>query len=166
MGQASADQVRPSLTVQDRVLYGADRQVAQWVAERIGGGYSTEGNPPALGVVCGTSLGAGVIYERFNGIHCEVAIAAEPGAGWASREVLRRLFSYPFQQLGCAAMTVLVPMSNLPSMNLAAKLGFEPEALIRFAAYDGSDLIVMKAWRDKCRWINHGQKKREPPVSA
>lgn len=49
----------------------------------------------ALGVVDGDRLIAGVVYERFNGIHMEVSIAAQTGAAWASRQTLRHLFGHP-----------------------------------------------------------------------
>jgi len=45
-------------------------------------------------------------------------------------------------------------MTNLASLNLATKLGFEIEAMVKFAAHDGSPLVVLKLFRDACRWIS------------
>ncbi|MCA0204293.1 MAG: GNAT family N-acetyltransferase [Proteobacteria bacterium] len=140
----------------DDVLYGADHLVSRWVAKRIPGMSISDG-AKALGVVRGTGLVAGVMYERFNGVHCEVSIAAEPGSGWASRSALFKLFAFPFIQLGCHAISVTVPGSNLPSLNLATKLGFKGEAIVAFAAHDGGPLLVLKMFRDECRWISDGQ---------
>lgn len=152
MGQVREPAGRRDLTIHDGVLYGADAAVAKWVAARIPG-YSLNPASTALGVVRGGALAAGVIYERFNGVHLEATIAAESGTGWASRRVLHRLFAYPFIQMGCEAISVCVAATNLPSLNLATKMGFAPEALVTFAAHDGSTLIILKAHRETCRWI-------------
>ncbi|MCV6826002.1 MULTISPECIES: GNAT family N-acetyltransferase [Halocynthiibacter] len=142
------------------VMFGADRIVGEWVAERIPTFVHTP-ESKALGVIKGDKLVAGVVYERFNGVHMEVSIAADTGSPWADRETLRTLFHYPFIQLGCAVISVIVPASNLQSLNLATKLGFHPEAYIKFAAHDGSALVVLKMFRETCKWIDYdGQKGR------
>ena len=135
-----------------KLLYGADYLVARWIARRIPN-YSATMETRAIGVFEGEELIAGAAFDRYNGIHIEACIAAEPGRAWASRATLRGLFSYPFNQLGCAAITVLVPSTNLESLNLATKLGFRPEAMVAFAAHDQSTLIVLKMFRDHCMWI-------------
>lgn len=138
------------------MLFGADKLVADWVQARVDGVYYPPGTV-GLGVVHDGDLVAGVTYSNFNGVHLEVVIAADTGSPWASRQTLKHLFGYPFVQLGCEAISVLVPGTNLASLNLATKLGFEPEAFIRFAARDGSPLIILKMYRDTCRWIDqHG----------
>jgi RimJ/RimL family protein N-acetyltransferase len=142
------------------VLFGFDDEVSQWVAERIPG-FVPSISARALGVVSGTELVAGIVYERWNGIHVEASIAIDD-PGWAKKNTLFRIFHYPFNQLGCEAISVLVPTSNLKSLNLASKLGFEPEAIVKFAAHDGSDLLVLKMFKENCRWIgNHGQGKQQ-----
>ncbi|MFE3836924.1 hypothetical protein [Pseudogemmobacter sonorensis] len=142
------------------MLYGADAEVAAWIAGRIPG-YRPESDTRALGVIKDGDLVAGVTYERWNGLHCEVSIAALPGSAWADRRTLFALFHFPFVQLGCEAITVLVPMTNLLSLNLATKLGFERQAIIPFAARDGSPLIVLQQFRGRCRWLGYGQGKQQ-----
>lgn len=142
------------------VIFDADQHVARWVAARIPG-YTQSQAARALGVIKNDRLVAGVVYENFNGVHVEAAIAAEPGTAWASRQTLHSLFYYPFTMLGCEAISVSVPSTNLESLNLATKLGFEPEAIVALAAHDQSSLIVLKAWRIKCKWIEHGQEGRK-----
>lgn len=139
-----------------RVLFGADDLVIRWAGRAIPGFIPSPG-AKALGVVIKGNLVAGAIYERFNGVHMEVAITARHGSHWASRDVLQELFGYPFNQMQCVCITALVPMSNLESLNLAMKLGFEPEAYVKFAAPDGSPMVVLKMFKDRCKWI-HDQK--------
>lgn len=145
------------VTLVGRVLFGADDLVIRWASRAIPG-FTPSPGAKALGVVHKGELIAGVIYERFNGVHMEVAITAKHGSPWASRQALKHLFGYPFVQMGCVAISALVPMSNLTSLNLATKLGFEPEAYVKYAAPDGSPMVVLKMFRENCRWIDqHGQ---------
>lgn len=137
-----------------RVLFGADDLVIRWAGRAIPGFIASPG-AKALGVVSKGDLVAGVIYERYNGVHMEVAITARRGSKWADRQTLAHLFGYPFNQMQCVAITALVPATNLESLNLATKLGFEAEAYVKFAAPDGSPMVVLKMFRENCRWIGH-----------
>jgi len=142
------------------VVFGSDMEVADWVASHIPE-FKVDENSTALGVIRDGELIAGVIYERYNGVHVEVSIAtADPR--WAKRSTLKTLFGYPFNQLRCKAITVLVPSSNMESLNLATKLGFRPEAFIKYSAHDGSALVVLKMFKEDCHWIeekNYGQRR-------
>lgn len=161
MGAACEHDSPAGVEVCNTVLYHADQLVMRWVAERIDGFQVCEGYR-ALGVVKGGQIAAGVVYDNYNGIHCQASIAAEPGTRWASRPVLRRIFSYPFTTMDVRAVSVLVSTANLASLNLATKLGFWPEAIIKFAAYDGGDLLVLKMFRNECRWLKDGQRRITP----
>lgn len=138
------------------ILFGDDERVARWVADRVDGFVLREGSP-ALGVLKDDRLVAGVVFDDYNGIHASVSIAAEPGVLWATRRTLFGLFHYPFVTLDCIALSCVIPSTNLPSLRLCAGLGFHGEAIIRYAAHDGSSLVVMKMLREQCRWIGHGQ---------
>lgn len=138
------------------VIYGADSELSEWVARRIPGFVATR-DARALGVARDGLVVAAVIYERFNGVHCEVSIVVEDRARWADRRTLHALFDYPFRQLGCAAISATIAASNLQSLNLCAKLGFSPVALIKFAAPDGGPLVVMQLERDNCGWLEYGK---------
>jgi RimJ/RimL family protein N-acetyltransferase len=160
MAENRGDEDNRGVTLVGHVLFGADAAVTDWVAQRIPGFRPAPGMT-ALGVVAGDDLVAGVVFDNFNGIHIEAAIAADTNGRWAGRETLRTLFAYPFIQLGCMAISVSVPSTNLESLNLATKLGFRPEAFIRFAAHDGSSLVVLKMLKSDCGWIvDHGKEKQ------
>lgn len=138
------------------LVFGHDAQIAAWVGAQIPGWQATP-SARAIGVIKGGELVAGVVFERCNGVHVEASIAALPGKPWADRRTLFGLFHYPFEQLECHVITVTVAGSNLPSLNLATKLGFSPIASVPFAAHDGSPLIVLQMYRDNCGWIGNGQ---------
>jgi len=158
MGGNRVDASGSSIRRVGDVVFGADEVIARWVQRKIPG-FRTDSTTRALGIIANGKIVAGVTFDGWNGIHVECAIAAEPGEIWLSRSTLHSIFYYPFITLGCEAISVSVPGSNLASLNLATKLGFEPEAIIKFAAPDCSPLIVLKAFRNNCRWIDlHGKK--------
>lgn len=156
MGTDHLNERRAGLKRLGDVIYGADRELSAWAAKRIPGYFATHG-ATALGVVRDEELAAAVIYERFNGVHCEVTIVVAQRATWANRRTLFALFDYPYRQLGCLALSATIPASNLQSLNLCAKLGFEAVALVKFAAHDGGALVVMQQERKNCRWLDYGQ---------
>lgn len=160
MGGNHQHESRSGLTRLGDVVYGADDQIATWVGRSIPGYFPSAG-AKALGVIKGGELVAGVVYERCNGVHCEVSITARRRSQWADRRTLFALFDYPFGQLGCEALTVTVPLTNLRSLNLATKLGFERIAIIPYAAHDGSALVVLQMYQDTCKWIGrHGKRQQ------
>lgn len=138
------------------VVYGADAEVQEWVAKRIPEYVLTPG-ARSLAVIKGDRVVAAVVYERCNGHNVEASIAAIPGSGWADRNTLFQLFAYPFAQLGVQAVTVLVSMANIESLNLATKLGFAPVAIVPFAAQAGAPLVILQMTIEQCRWLRHGQ---------
>lgn len=144
------------------VLFYAEDRVIPWVSERIPG-FRHDPEDKALGIVDdGGNLICGAVYTGFNGVHCSASIAAEPGAPWATKASMFKLFYYPFVTLGCVAMSVQVASSNVASLNLVTKMGFEGEAMIRYAAHDGSTLVVLKMLRENCKWIRRdGQGRRQ-----
>lgn len=138
------------------VVYGANDEVARWVGKHIPGFIHMPG-AKSLGVIKNEKMVAGVVFERCNGFNVEASIAARPGVQWADRATLFRLFEYPFGQLGVEAVTVLVALSNLESLNLATKLGFELVAMVPFAAQGGGPLVILQMTRNQCRWLRYGQ---------
>lgn len=133
------------------VLYGADDFVANWVSRRTGEPVPKP-RAGALGIIVGGKMAGGVAYTNWNGANVQVHIAIENKRA-LTRRVLQHLFWYPFVSLKCQAITVLVARSNITSLNLATKLGFTLEAIVRLAAANGDDVLVLKLWRSDCRWI-------------
>lgn len=143
------------MTVRDGILFGDDDRVCAWIAERIPG-YQRRTHAQGIGVLRGDDIVAAVVFENWNGIHCEMSVAADPGSGWLTRNLARVCFHHAFHTLGCVAVSGVVAMSNADSISLATRMGCFPEAIVKFAAHDGSDLVILKMLREECRWIRNG----------
>ncbi len=93
-----------------------------------------------------------VVYTRFSTHNCEMSIATDGSRHWGSREFMRVAYSYPFEQLGLARITVVIEEDNPQSLTMCRKLGHIEEGRLKhwFGSKDG---IVMRMCRDECRWI-------------
>lgn len=135
----------------DGVLYGADHVVRTFVAARVPG-EPDFGAGTALGVVRRGKLVAGVVYHSYRGHDIEVSCAADDPR-WAARRALRRLFSYPFRQLGCARITALTGDANLRTQRFLEGLGFRREGFHPLALDGREDLVSYGMRSDDCRWL-------------
>ncbi len=131
-----------------RCLYGADEVVRGFVSQLIGEDVSGR----AIGVVANGTIIGGVTYSQFTGTDMLCGVASS-SPKWLSRDVLRQLFSYPFEQEGCGRISAIVGVNNKRSLRLIRGLGFTQEGVIRKAMGDGSDGIFFGLLKEECRWI-------------
>lgn len=148
----------------DRVLYGADQQVADFVAARIPS-VAERGWPKdytALGVVIDHKLVGGIVFTNCHatpdlGIYDIEMSGAFDDPRWCLPQTLARLFSYPFVQVGCVRMTTITGASNARARRLDERLGFVQEGVIRKGLDGVEDAIVYGMLREECRWLNKGK---------
>ena len=106
----------------------------------------------AIGRMEGDRLIGVVGYNGFCGLTCQIHTA---GVGhWLSREFLRVLFSYPFEQLGLEHLVATIGAQNARSLRLTRRVGFSDFARIKDGYERGTDMIVLKMARKDCRWIS------------
>lgn len=103
---------------------------------------------------------AGVLYESYTGqggsVTAHIAIAS--GSSF-TKEFMRAIFQYPFEQLGVRTIYAMVSSNNIESRRLVERMGFQPETKIA-NYYPEGDLIVYALTADNCIWLGekHGQK--------
>ena len=136
---------------------GAENVVVPWVAERIPMPPEDFGSCAALGITLdGKSLACGVVYSEFrtakHGNSMQATIASDQ-PGWASKRTLGEMFAYPFIQMGCSRLWVMVSKRNKRARRLAERLGFKYEGTGR-KAWDGRiDAHVLSMLPHECQWI-------------
>jgi RimJ/RimL family protein N-acetyltransferase len=146
-----------------KVIANQDERVARWVAERMP--IFEFGSTPytAIGLANETgALLAGVVYQNYTKTDIHMHVAALAGKRWLCRAFIGEGFRYPFEQLGCARVTGLVPGGNLEAQRFDEHLGFVLEGRIRRILPNGDDLVVYGMLREECRWLevglNYGRK--------
>ncbi|MBL4680858.1 MAG: GNAT family N-acetyltransferase [Pseudomonadales bacterium] len=132
------------------LLYGEDGLVEEWVRNQLdmNSGF---GECTAIGAVYKDRLIAGVVYYCYRHPNIEMAIAAI-SPRWATKTTLRAFFEYPFDQLGCNRVTVLVDSDKAQVRRFDERLGFIREGTLREANPNG-DAEIYGMLKNECRWI-------------
>jgi len=125
------------------------QNVASWVYEKAGGVVNS--TTAGLGWESNGSLVSGFAIDGWNGhnlyIHQRHDKTAPPKL-WFS------IADYCFNKLGCSRITGIVPSDNDKAISLNKKIGFEQEAVLKKAADNGEDMIVMVLWKENCRFLD------------
>lgn len=84
---------------------------------------------------------------------------------WCRKEIIRALFIYPFDFLGCSRITAVIKDGNERSMKLCKGLGFKKEGVLRRGYNGKSNCTVLGMLREECKWLNRGNAEDETSTS-
>ena len=132
-----------------KLLVGYDAEVAQWVENQLG--VYNFGKCTAIGMAHEGKLIAGVVYFIYRPPSIEMAIASI-SRKFCTRTVLRHVFDYPFNQLNCKRITVMVNSKNHAVRKFDERLGFVHEGTLR-DAHPNDDAEIYGMLKNECRWI-------------
>lgn len=130
------------------LVYDAER-IGRWVTEKAGGTYH-EGNQ-GIAVEHDGKLVAGIMYDGYTGASIAMHSRVDDKTK-ISREWLRQIFDYPFNQLKVKRVSGLVSSANTEAQKVNEKLGWIRETTLADYFPDG-DGIVYVMRRDDCRWL-------------
>jgi RimJ/RimL family protein N-acetyltransferase len=141
------------------VLYGADYEVAQFVWQRIkhlqNHPFPFE-NATALGVV--RTIGGeprligGIVFNNYRGFDIEMHGAFDV-PDWCRPTTLRRLFAYPFVQLGVTRMTTITGRKNKSARRIDEFVGFKLEGTVRRGLDGREDAMIYGMLRNECKFL-------------
>lgn len=133
------------------VVLDQHEKVADWVIAQLKPDAIIEAQS-AIGVEDGGKLICGVMYSHYNVHDIRMDIAALHPK-WCTRKHLFYFFAYPFLQLGCARVTGIQAQANTRAHQMAERLGFTKEGVLR-AGWDGErDAWIYGMLKAECRWI-------------
>lgn len=107
---------------------GVERvMLSKWVADLIWPGKLRDfGNCQGLAVFENGDLIAGMIYHNYEP---EAGVIEISGAGtskrWLTRETLRKMFAYPFEECDCQAVVMRVDPDDVALRRMLTAYGFE-----------------------------------------
>jgi RimJ/RimL family protein N-acetyltransferase len=132
------------------MLISSFETVAEWVAERAGCSIPNYG--AGLGMLNKAGdLVAGVMYENYTGASVTATIAINKGT-IISKDFMRVIFDYPFQQLGVKKLFAMIAASNQSSIDFVTRCGFIEETRVK-DYYESGDAIVFACTPESCRWL-------------
>ena len=103
------------------------------------------------------SIAAVVVFRNFAGGNCEVLLASDGKARWASKEFLAVCCRYAFNQMKLKRVTSIIELENKHSIRFCHKMGHTIEGILR-SWFDGKDAVIMRMLPEECKWlgVNHG----------
>lgn len=122
--------------------------VVAWVAKQTND-FGNFGCAVGIGWLVDGEIVAGVAYNEFNGPNINAHIAVTRPL---TREFVRVIFDYPFNQAGVNRVTCLIGEDNTKSRRLCEHFGFTEEARLA-GAHPGGDLIIYRLLRNECKWL-------------
>ena len=134
------------------LLYDRDKEVADWVAERIpdvAEAYNNFGDCKAIGVLSDRRrIICGVVFHDYAPIAetMQLSIAAS-NPMWARKETIKRLLSYPFEQLNIFKCWIAIPHDNLMSLRMTDHIGFKHEAIMRHQFGKGRHAVLKRMFK-------------------
>lgn len=133
-------------------LCGNDHEhVGEWVRARVPKVERwLDGFRTLAAIEDGRVLGA-VVFDGFTPFDCNMHIAIDDRR-CVTRTILRLVFHYPFEQLGLARVTGLVPASNQAALDFDLRLGFRHEGR-KVNALGDEDEIILGMTRETCKWL-------------
>jgi L-amino acid N-acyltransferase YncA len=152
--------------ISDRISILRSATAANRVVELLGkdeiSDVSHFGEHIAFVVAVDRKPSAIILYSAYremrHGNDMCVTIVAEDSK-WCTRKSLRYLFSYPFADGKCTRLTAIVREGNNNSIDLAKRLGFTREGVIRRGHNGKTNAIILGLLKEECRWIkepSHG----------
>jgi len=136
------------------LLYGADKDVCEWVSAQLFG--DTDGfdeKSRAIGVIDKDKIIAGVVYNNYiPKITIEMSVASVDKR-WCNRHNLRAFFKYPFTELNLGRVQTLCSAKDEGVIMFNKKLGFIQEGYHRMAWPLGGDAVSFGMLKPECRWL-------------
>ncbi len=98
------------------------------------------------------AIQAVAVYTNFTQHNCEISLATDEKARWATRGFIATCYRYAFKQMKLCRVTVVIDEQNHKSLKLCEKLGHTKEGLLLnwFGSKNG---IAMRMLDSECKWI-------------
>lgn len=136
---------------------GIREQVALWVSDRAGDISSLAPGFEAIGVVNRDGqLVAGCVYTNHRAKNRTIEMWCAGEGAWLTPHKLREMLGYPFNQLGCHRITLMVERTNEKSRAFVERLGFIKEGACKDLYGPGKTVLIYRMLKHECRWLNHG----------
>lgn len=124
------------------LLYGHNEAVAAWVAAHIPGCERGFDKPVAIGVIENERLIGGTVFHNWNPEAGAIEMSsAGTSARWLSRKMLKAIFGYVFDQIGCQIVVMRVSERNARMVDIAERFGFSGALIPRLRGRDEAEWI-------------------------
>lgn len=130
--------------------YGDDTRVAEYVKQHIPQAQHGFDKCVTIGVEQDGELIAGIVFFDWFPNWGNIYVAVAGQGNWCTRRLLRCCYAYPFVQMDCQRVTVLIRDGNLQAINLVTRIGFQLEGILRGSP---NCLVFGLLKQDAMKWI-------------
>jgi RimJ/RimL family protein N-acetyltransferase len=113
------------------LIYGQDALVAEFVKQRIPHAQHGFDKCVTIGVEQDGELIAGIVFFDWFPAWGNIYVAVAGEGNWCTRRLLRRCYAFPFVQMQCKRVTVLIADNNRAAIELVMRIGFQLEGILR-----------------------------------
>ncbi len=133
-----------------RTVYADGPAMVRWAQERLGVSFGPLAQ--AIGLERDGAIIAVEVFHRFSDWDCEMSIVAAPNWGGPTRDFLRRIFAFPFVQLGLERVSASVALDNVTVLRWMIRLGFRQEGMA-YRLPPAVHVLRFGMLRTECRWV-------------
>lgn len=136
-----------------RLIFGKDEKVAKWVCKHI----PAMGDSPGLFGQC-TAIGvedkngdalAGVVFHDFQEQFRTMQVSfAAVSPRWATRNMVRTLLFYPFEQAKVQKLWSAIQHTNARALKFSTGIGFRKEATLGHHFGRGSHAVISRLYAE------------------
>jgi len=138
----------------DRYVYDEDERLVAWAEEQIGGRCREDA--VAIGLERDSELRGVAVFDTFTPTSCMVHLASDGSRRWMTRELITRVFAYPFLQCRFRRISCIASETNTDSLRIIRHFGWVQEGVIREGGTEGEDLLLFGMLREECRFLDAG----------
>lgn len=121
---------------------GVNQRIAAFVASHIPGCERGWEHFTAMGVIEGDRLVAGTVFHNYAPEAGVIELSsASVSRRWLTRPVLRGMFGYPFDQIGCQMVVLRVSERNTGMIEIAERFGFNSYRIPRLRGRDEAEIL-------------------------
>lgn len=132
--------------------------VASFVAGHVPGCERGWEHFTTLGLVEGESLVAGVVFHNYAPEAGVIELSsASTSRRWLTRPMLKGMFGYPFDQLGCQMVVLRVSERNTVMIEIAERFGFTAHRIPRLRGREEAEILFTLTDED---WRAHPVNRR------
>lgn len=141
---------------ENRLVFDRKELIGAWVAVQTGQD-TTWGDFYAMGIMKGSTVISGVVFNNMNESNCTAHIAVEKPTKLLL-DLIAAACYYVFNQCRLKRMTGMVPTSDLDVIAFDKHIGFEEEFIMKDAAADGDMQVLVLTPVTASRWLEraHG----------
>lgn len=116
--------------------------IAAFVSSHVPGCERGWENFTTLGLIDGDRLVAGVVFHNYAPEAGVIELSsAATSRRWLTRPMLKSMFGYPFDQLGCQMVVLRVSERNVVMIEIAERFGFTSYRIPRLRGRDEAEIL-------------------------